>query len=484
MKAFSQTFEIVSKRNIWNYGRNINGITKDSTNASHARIYGGYEDGGFRDYNSGSLEWEVGAIAESVVHFPRLSMKGSFGFEQKQGRDMCGSMFIHPGEFPIDVLEFTPGTKNLQTYSFDGGISYRLTDHLYLGGQIEFLSANYSKTRDLRHSNYRLDMTISPSILYHSGDFSFGATYFFQKIGETADAEVIGTANTIYDAFLDKGLMYGIFEDWDGSGIHLNEAGVNGLPVSEFYNGVALQLGYKGFFAELGYAYQSGKVGEKDYIWFNYPAHNIFANLAYKFDKNDRTHIIRAGVEYNRLKNYENILQKESVGGVTNITKTGSNIILDKSTLRISPQYNFISSKWRADWTAEFNLESGIASQIYPFTHYAEFINFKTDIHAYVNIWLFELGARAGFQKGWYEEKEKMQLEGDFNRAPDRIKEYSSHWIDYNTASKINVGLSLKCSVWKGLYIMAEGSYHHGLGLSFLTKASRWSAGLSVGYDF
>lgn len=59
----------------------------------------------------------------------------------------------------------------------------------------------------------------------------------FSKNSESVKAEVIGTTENSYNAFLDKGLMYGAYEAWDGSGIHLSESGINGFPIKELSNG-------------------------------------------------------------------------------------------------------------------------------------------------------------------------------------------------------------------------------------------------------
>ncbi len=130
---------------------------------------------------------------------------------------MSGSIFIHPGFYPVDLLEFTPGRKDLQTYAFMGGIAadagtqlaHRRKDRLCT-------SANYSKRKDLRHTNYRLDLKVAPGIMYHSDHYAIGFSYIFSKNSESVSAEEIGTTATPYYAFLDKGLMYGAYEAWSG----------------------------------------------------------------------------------------------------------------------------------------------------------------------------------------------------------------------------------------------------------------------------
>ena len=82
--------------------------------------------------------------------------------------------------------------------------------------------------------------------MYHSGDMAIGFSYILGKNSESVKAEVIGTAENSYNAFLDKGLMYGAYEAWDGSGIHLSESGVpcnfNGKDFTEMLNTRILQV--------------------------------------------------------------------------------------------------------------------------------------------------------------------------------------------------------------------------------------------------
>lgn len=160
---------------------------------------------------------------------------------------MSGSMFIQPGFYPVDILEFTPGRKDLQRYAFMGGIASDIAPNWRLGGKIDFAASNYSKRKDLRHTNYRLDLKVAPSVMYHSGDLAIGFSYMFSKNSESIKAEVIGTTENSYNAFLDKGLMYGAYEAWDGSGIHLSESGINGFPIKELSNGEHCNFNGKDF---------------------------------------------------------------------------------------------------------------------------------------------------------------------------------------------------------------------------------------------
>lgn len=229
----AQIYDRVLRNNLWSVSDNVTGIRQDTVSVSYAELFAGYERGEFRDTWQARRGWSAGARTASVQHLENISLAGSFSFEQKEGYDMCGSMFINPGYYPMDVLEFTPGRKTLQTYEFDGGISYDLAPQWRIGAKMDFESANISKRKDLRHSNWLLDMTVAPGFMFHDGDLAVGASALFRKTSESVDAEQVGTAESSYHAFLDKGLMYGNYSVWTGSGLHLEESGVNGFPVKE-----------------------------------------------------------------------------------------------------------------------------------------------------------------------------------------------------------------------------------------------------------
>lgn len=178
----AQTYDIIERRNSWNAGANVTGIMMDSISASYAELYGKNNHGDFRNYYEAKEAWSAGAVAKSITHLKGYSLTGSFSFDHTSGKDMSGSMFIHPGFYPVDLLEFTPGRKDLQTYAFMGGIATDISPNWRLGGKIDFAASNYSKRKDLRHTNYRLNLKIAPSVMYHSGDMAIGFSYILGKI--------------------------------------------------------------------------------------------------------------------------------------------------------------------------------------------------------------------------------------------------------------------------------------------------------------
>ena len=308
----AQPYDRIERRNFWNAGRNINGLRTDSVSISFAQLQGGYESGGLRDSYMAPEGWSAGAEARTIMHLQKLSMKGAFSFVNFSGKDMCGSMSGRPGYYPVDILEFTPGGKTRQTYSFEGGITADLSGRWRLGGEIMFTSENYTKRKDLRHTNYLLDMTVAPSVMYHNGDFAAGLSYIFRKSSETVTAEVLGISSGSYYAFLDKGLMRGVYDIWDSQGTHLSETGVSGFPAKELSHGAALQLQWRSLYAELEYLRSEGSMGEKQNIWFRFPADRFAVRAGWSSGKGPIRNFIRAEAGMEDRRNYESVMESDT----------------------------------------------------------------------------------------------------------------------------------------------------------------------------
>lgn len=485
LTAGGQTYERVYRSNLWNESKNINGVRQDTVSRSYAEAYASYEGGGFRDTWQAAEGWSAGAVTASIRHMERMSLAGSFSFDQTEGYDMCGSMFIEPGLYPIDVLEFTPGRKTLQTYAFDGGISYELSPAWSIGAKMDFESANMAKRKDLRHTNWRLDMTVAPGFMYHAGDLALGANYLFRKTSETVEAEQVGTAASSYYAFLDKGMMYGVYSVWNGSGLHLHEAGVMALPVKDFSNGAALQMQYKGLFAEIEYLRTSGVIGEKEYIWFRFPGNEVGARLGYKHIGAKSEHYARLGLGCKGLGLDESILEKVSENGVTTVHDHGSNRILARESWRFAPEYEYITSALELHAEASLDWTESLSSQMYPYAYYQSLMTWKAGADIILHLGRFDLGAAASLAGGSVNEEDLMVSgTSGVQTSPFRLQEWYDRQMEYKTASRMNAGLSLRYNFRKGIYMEAEGSWLHGFGLRLMTGADRFGATFKIGYDF
>lgn len=480
-----QTYEGVLRRNFWNDSRNIAGIRLDSLSRSYAELYGGYESGGFRSTWQAEEGWNAGAATASIKHWDKVSMKGSFSFDQTEGYGMCGSMFIEPGYYPVDVLEFTPGRKTRQTYAFDGGLAFDINDMWTIGAKMDFMSANYAKLKDLRYTDWKLDMTVAPAVMFRSGDFVAGASPVFRKTSETIDATQIGTSESSYYAFFDKGLMYGISQVWTGSGVHLAEAGVNGLPVKEFHYGAAAQAQYKGLYMSFEYMKTQGTVGEKEYIWFRFPGSSVAADLGYKLQRGVEDHYFRLDFDWKMQDMDESVLEKVNENGVVNVLNHGSNRIFSRETMSVVPEYEYVSDKVEVLASVGLAWKNGVSSQVYPYVCTRSLMNMSARVKALVHMGDFDLGATLGYGAGKVSESEFMtDADITVQSTPQRLKDWYDREIEYETASRVVAGMSIRHNFAGGIYVEASADWMHGFDLLFVGGNDRVSAGLKLGYMF
>ena len=481
----AQTFREVERNSFWQGTQNVAGIRLDSLSRSYAEAFGRYEEGGFRDTWQAPRAWSAGAVTASVRHFERMSVTGSFAFEQTEGYDMCGSMFTKPGYFPVDVLEFTPGRKTLQTYSFDGGIAYDHDSRWTIGAKVDFESANLAKRKDLRHANWWLDFTVAPGIMYRSGDWSFGLSPVFRKVAETINAEQVGTAESSYYAFLDKGLMYGVYQVWTGSGIHLEESGVNGLPLREYSYGGAVQLQYRGLFADVQVSAISGSAGEKEYVWFEFPGMEAGADLRYRWVNDDRESNVRLHYDMKRQHTDEPVLEKISENGVITVLNHGSNRIFSTSSWHVSPEYEMLHRIMDMRAGVDFGVSKGISSQVYPYIYTRSLKELSAYLEMVFTFGRLDFGFRGTYGTGWLHESERLASDDTgVQSVPFRLQDWYDRQMEYMTAHRFRSEIMLRYDFEKGIYLAAFLGSTKAYALKYIDDRHRLSATLKLGYDF
>lgn len=481
----AQSYDLIERRNSWNAGVNVTGILTDTLSASYAELYGRNNHGDFHRYSEAKEAWSAGAVAKSITHLKGYSLTGSFSFDHTSGKEMSGSMFIHPGSYPVDLLEFTPGRKALQTYTFMGGMATDIAPHWRLGGKIDFAASNYSKRKDLRHTNYRLDLKVVPAVMYHSGELAIGLSYLLGKNSESVKAEVIGTAENSYNAFLDKGLMYGAYEAWDGSGIHLSESGVNGFPIKELSNGGALQLQWKGFYGDVEYTYSSGSAGEREAIWFTFPTHRITSHLRYRFKQGKKEHFLRLDLQWSHLTNHENVLTRETVNGITTTHVHGSNPVFEQSVFSVHPEYEFIGPRTELRLGTNLSAYRRLVTQMYPYVVSEKMLCSRTTVSGIFHLGKLDLKAAASFAIGNVTEKSRTTAtDTEPGEPPYRLTDVHRLKNEYATAPQATCHLGLRYRLDNGMYAEVQGSYTYGFNLRHIEGSNRWNESIKLGYTF
>lgn len=473
--------------NGWNSGINVCGIRQDTTvrAVSFAELNGHYIGGTFKSSSQPTSAWTVGATARTLVHLKQFSMIGAFSFEEFQGKGMAGSMFITPGCYPVDVIEFTPGRKSRQKYSFEGGISVDVAPQWRIGAKMDFLSANYAKRKDVRHTNYRLDMTIAPGVQWHSGDLAIGLNYVFNKNSESVKAEQIGTGESSYYAFLDKGNLYGTYEIWSGSGTHLSEPGVNGFPVSELAHGAAAQVSWKGFFAQVQYRHSNGKVGEKDFVWFRFPGNEVSFNLAYNCRRDYGSHAARLEGKWRRQTSFETVLEKVTSGGVTNVHEYGSNQVYDRATFSLRPAYSLSMKKVSLSASLLLNFQNELSSPMYPYMYRQKMFQVLAQVGVKVPVKGFTPGLDLYYGDGSFSNIDQYaSFDSGVQTTPYKLEKYWAGQMEYLTTSKLVFHPYLVYTFKMGIFLGAEATVTRAFNLKVIPGNVRYDVSIKLGYSF
>lgn len=486
VSAASQEFEKAVKLNIWNISSNVNGIRQDtSRTVSFAEGYAAMDKGGFKSFSEAESPWRAGAQARSITHLKRFSMRGGFAFEQSQGDGMCGSMFLRDDLYPVDVIEFTPGRKTLQTYSFDGAVSVDITPAVRLGAGIDFSSSNWAKRKDLRHTNYRLDMEVTPGVVFHNGNVSIGLNYIYGRDTETIEAEQVGTGESTYYVFHDKGLMYGVYAPWSGSGVHLKDEGVKGFPVVRNTHGCALQAQKGGSLLELSYLSSSGRAGEKQFIWYRFPSTSWILGFSDRYDFGRYKLLSRLRHEYSRLSNSETVLEKVQENGITTVTEHGENRIFHETAHASSLEDELIAGNWELLLGLYRKHTSSFAYQMYPYVSERDMKEYSLVLAPVFHLKAADLRASLSFSGGKSGSGDTLSTEDSgVVSSPYRLEEYYDMDVEYKTAKRLGIELGARFHLPRHLYLKLDASLLKAFEIELLGSDMRYGALLGVGYEF
>ena len=453
-----------------------------------ASLYGGFEEGGYKPAFQASSLWKAGAGAQGVLHSYRTSWQGSFSFEQVNGKEMLTSMFLEPGYFPVDVLEFTPGDKTRQTYRMGGGFATELDgDFLVLGGKASYSASNYAKRKDIRHTTYGMSLRVEPTVTFKMYDKAgMSIAYIFRKRTESIDAEQVGAAtDQSYYAFLDKGLRYGTYQVWDGDGLHLDEAGVGVFPVKEYAHGVGYILEVPEFSSGIEALWKRGYVGEKGYDWFRYPGSELKLFMERKWTRQNLR--LEMMLQDDQLE--EAVLDKVSAGGVTTPEVYGYNAVSDRiwGSMDLTYGVRFAQGHLKrlqavlhgGFWTEKSYL-------MYPFTDRNDRYNASATLVAAFAFGRVDVGLRVNGGIGRWKEQGLQGGTDEVLTKPYRLQFDWDRKMEYFSTSKLGTGLTLAyhLKAVPGASIQAEGTWLHGFGIVLLPGADRWSTTLKIGYDF
>ena len=489
--AFGAT---LSAQQLWREGGSASGLALSGEDQAEARLYGRYTSGGFKAPSEGASLWGTGADAAAESHFKDLVLAGRFSFDLVSGKDMYGSMFTQPGYYPIDVLEFTPGQKVKQTYGIGGSLAWMNGSRWIPGASLRFEGINYAKRKDIRHTTYRQEVEIMPSLLYRGDGWAAGATFRWEKTSEFIQAEQIGSATSdSYYAFLDKGLRYGAYQVWDGSGIHLKEAGVDRLPVKEITYEAGLQASLGDFlYGQTSYRILRGEAGEKGYTWFRFPGYGLDASLAGAFSSGAGRHVFRADYSWSRQDNFETVLEKVTTGGVTTPVEYGSNPVYKQEMVSVGASYRLEAERgWELSASAIITYDYQFSTMLYPFVDEDGAMHLSSSIEARIPAGRFTLGAGILYMDllaSRLHELTRLDEKLEVSTEPFRLSDFHAREQEVSDAPRIGGRLSLRCDFplqnGNPLFVEAGFDFLHAFQVELLEGRNRQATQLTIGYQF
>ena len=156
-----------------------------------------------------------------------------------------------------------------------------------------------------------------------------------------------------------------------------------------------------------------------------------------------------------------------------------------ENTWTLSPEYEFVSEKIEVLAYADVVLKEKMSSQMYPYIYTQSLLTWNAGLKALFHIGAFDLGVHIGYGSGSVTEEDKTLTDASgVQTSPYRLQNWYDRQMEYATAKRMSVGLSLRWNFWKGLYTEAEGSWLHGFDLKYISSPNRYKAGLAIGITF
>lgn len=422
-------------------------------------VWGGVEQGWFRPTYEGTLQWSAGARASGVRHGEKTSWTGSVSLEQKTGYGMLSSMLLEPGYFPVDLLEFTPGTKSREIGRLEGGFVTDLGYECAIGLKASLQAGYVGKRTDLRHSAFGMGLRLEPTITYvMDDDMGLAAAYVFRL--KTERVQMHGDSENT--AFLDKGLRYGTYVD-----------GAGAFPIQEMSHGFAGRFYSEEVSAGLEWLWKRGQAGATGVGSFRFPGSSVsvFYEQAFQAEKAD--HVIR--LFYGRDR--DQLREAVSESGFTAVSdRLGRNA-------EIKYEARFLHGAVRRLGIALEGHRQVDRAQSPLWDQVKRNLGTATLFSSF-SFGAFELDIEALAGGGLWRDRGRSRDETadmPYRRTEDWLR-----LMDYSMAPRVGAGgaLTYHVSGPKGLFFRIDGRWLHALRTTAMGGQNRGNSNLTIGYDF
>lgn len=420
-----------------------------------ASVWGGYEIGGYRPTYGAASQWTAGADATGALHGKTTSWTGSLSFGQTTGKGMSSSLLLEPGSLPMDVLEFSQGTKSRQDVRLEGGFLTELGYEWALGFKASLKAANSVKRENLSHTTSGLSLRLEPTATYvMDDDWGLASAYIFQLRSESI-RPTDGAAPS--DVFFDMGMRYGYMT---GSGP---------LSVREITHGFSGCFQNPDFSIGLQMLWKNGSVD--DLRRFPGNRFDAFVEGVVLADRMDHLYHFSLGHQADRL---QATLPSGSFGDIS--SRSGWTLDLsyglgwEKGFVR-KVQLALSGKRWAESYLG------------YPFYDRTKRLLGIATLLADFSYGPLDLELYASGGRGFWQDH---GLEGGSEGAPERLSEDWLRKMEYDRVLRGEVGgfVTYHVNAVKGLYVRADASWIRAFHITYLPGHHRVSASLKVGYNF
>jgi len=430
-----------------------------------ASLWGGIEEGWFRPEHAGTFQWSAGAGAKGVRHGKNTSWTGAISLEQMMGKDMTSSLFLEPGYYPMDIVEFRNGTKSRQTGRLEGGVLREVGYEWAFGIKASFQAANSAKQTELSHSAFGMEARVEPVVTYiMDDDMGLVSSY---HVGLRTERIKMDKSDGDLPAFLDNGLRYGSYVD-----------GLSLFPVRELSHGFDELYHSPEFSAGFGITWKRGQAGEQDGTRFLFPGSTMKVFFEHTILADRADHVYR--IAYRRMRDQlrEPVTGEGSSDGFRALSdRTGRNLNLRYGLRFLGGALKNIALELDGNSWNERSLLYSDRTRRYDGT--AKFLSSFS--FGPVRLDLNVLAA-----KGWWKDR---GLAGKEEGSVSQSNRLTDSWLrktEFVMAPRVGTGGTITCDIppVPGLYVQLDASWLHALKVYYIGGQNRETATLKVGYRF
>ena len=435
---------------------------------SYAQVFAEKQNGPFINYYQSDNSRTLGAMTESYKRInQRIIFKGRIAYENFTGKHMGGSVFIDPYKNPLNIVEnadSTAGTKKTEQYNLLGAVSTRIGSRLNIGASVDYTAANYTKIKDLRHTNSLLDIEARTGFNYRINRlFDFGASYTYNRRIESVAFKTYGNLDRQYLSLVDFGAFFGQTELHELNGY---TGSSTTKPIVNISHSGTAQLLIKltpslSWFHEFTYTSRSGYYGKKgntNIIYTEHEATGYQYNSSFALKQTNSLHTLKIGFNTEDLVNRENIFRSETnSGGNNRIVYYGQNDKLNQKTNNISVNYtaflqiNNLNPVWVLQ-AGGIYASADKTVTMYPFyrnqliRYYRISADALRNLIVRKNMYSFSIGLLYGKGNGTMKEDGLYATPSSSQRPPASREKYLQQEFEYLTRPRFSVSPAVKFS--------------------------------------